>query len=170
VIVSGPLGDHGIAVLAARGQLDFATTLVSDCQPLAGLVAVMLKAAPEIRAMRDITRGGLGTVLNEIAHASRCWIEIDEASLPLRAEVRSAAELLGLDVIYLACEGALAAVVPLAAADRVLSVMRQHPHGQDAQIVGEVRTDGRIGVTMRTAFGGKRTVDTLIGEQLPRIC
>lgn len=170
VIVSGPLGDHGIAILAARGQLDFATTLVSDCQPLAGLVAAMLHADPQIRAMRDITRGGLGTVLNEIARASKCWIEIDETSLPLRAEVRSAAELLGLDVLYLACEGALAAIVPPAAADRVLSVMRQHPHGQAAQIVGEVRARDSVGVTMRTAFGGKRAVDTLIGEQLPRIC
>lgn len=170
VIVSGPLGDHGIAILAARGQLDFATTLVSDCQPLAGLVAAMLNAAPQIRAMRDITRGGLGTVLNEIARASKCWIEIDETSLPLRAEVRSAAELLGLDVLYLACEGALAAIVPPAAADRVLSVMRQHPHGRDAQVVGAVRAEGSVGVTMQTALGGKRGVDTLIGEQLPRIC
>jgi hydrogenase expression/formation protein HypE len=170
VIVSGPLGDHGIAILAARGQLDFATTLVSDCQPLGDLVAAMLNAAPQIRAMRDITRGGLGTVLNEIARASKCWIEIDETSLPLRAEVRSAAELLGLDVLYLACEGALAAIVPPAATDRVLSVMRQHPHGRDAQVVGAVRAEGSVGVTMRTALGGKRAVDTLIGEQLPRIC
>jgi hydrogenase expression/formation protein HypE len=170
VIVSGCLGDHGIAILAARGKLDFETTLVSDCRPLHDLVAAMLAASPEIRAMRDITRGGLATVLSEIADASSVAIEIDETGLPLRPEVRSAAELLGLDVLYLACEGALAAIVPGEAADRILAAMRQHPFGQDAAIIGEVRAPGRVGVTMRTAFGGRRSVDPLIGEQLPRIC
>jgi len=170
VIVSGSLGDHGIAILAARGKLDFETELLSDCRPLNALSAVLLDACPEIRAMRDATRGGLASVLNEIAGASRCRIEIDEASLPLREEVRSAAELLGLDVLYLACEGALTAIVPAEAADLVLGAMRQHPHGRDAAIIGDVRAGGRSGVTMRTAFGGKRSVDTLVGEQLPRIC
>jgi len=170
VVVSGPLGDHGIAILAARGKLAFETELVSDCRPLGELVARMLEACSAIRAMRDITRGGLGTVLSEIAHASGCAIEIDEAALPLRPEVRSAAELLGLDVLYLASEGTLAAIVPGEAAERILSAMQRHPHGRDAAIIGKVAAAGRIGVTMRTAFGGRRSVDPLIGEQLPRIC
>lgn len=170
LIVSGPLGDHGIAILAARGKLDFETTLVSDCRPLHALVGTMLDACPAIRAMRDITRGGLGTVLSEIAHASGRAIEIDEAALPLHPEVRSAAELLGLDVLYLACEGALAAIVPADAAERTLAAMQRHPYGRNAALIGEVRAAGRIGVSMRTTFGGRRSVDPLIGEQLPRIC
>lgn len=170
VIVSGSLGDHGIAILAARGKLDFETELVSDCRPLGDLVGAMLEACSEIRAMRDITRGGLGTVLTEIARASGRAIEIDETALPLRPEVRSAAELLGLDVLYLASEGTLAAIIPGEAAERILEAMQRHPHGRDAAIVGEVSAAGRIGVSMRTAFGGRRSVDPLIGEQLPRIC
>jgi hydrogenase expression/formation protein HypE len=169
VIVNGCLGDHGIAVMAARGKLDFATELRSDCRPLHDLVGAMLAASPDIRAMRDATRGGLATVLNEIASASACRIEIDEASLPLRAEVRGAAELLGLDVLYLACEGVLAAIVPAEAADAVLKAMRRHPYGRDAAIIGEVQAR-RSGVVMRTSFGSLRSVDTLVGEQLPRIC
>jgi hydrogenase expression/formation protein HypE len=169
ILVSGPLGDHGIAILAARGELDFETDLHSDCRPLGGLAAVMLATCPDVHAMRDITRGGLASVLNEFAASSSCRIELDEGALPLRPEVRGAAELLGPDVLYLACEGALAAAVPKEAARQVLDAMRAHPDGTQARIVGQV-TDGRPGVMMRTTFGSSRMVDMLIGEQLPRIC
>lgn len=170
VVVSGHLGDHGIAILAARGDLDFETDLRSDCRPLNGLVGAMLEACSGIRAMRDATRGGLAAVLNEFAASSGCRIEIDEDALPLRPEVRSAAELLGLDVLHLACEGALAAIVPADAADALVAAMRAHPDGVAARIIGEVHADARYRVIMRTAFGGARVVDMLIGEQLPRIC
>ncbi|HSA83000.1 MAG TPA: AIR synthase-related protein, partial [Geminicoccaceae bacterium] len=169
-IVNDYLGDHGIAILAARGDLDFETDLRSDCRPLHGLVRTMLDACPEIRAMRDITRGGLAAVLNEFAAASACAIEIDERALPLRPEVQSAAELLGLDALYLACEGALAAAVPAAACARVLPAMQSHPDGATARVIGEVHPGARARVVMRTAFGGSRVVDMLVGEHLPRIC
>jgi hydrogenase expression/formation protein HypE len=169
ILVSGHLGDHGITILAARGELDFATDLRSDCRPLHRLTEAMLAACPGIRAMRDVTRGGLASVLNEFAAASGVRIVIDEATLPVRPEVRSAAELLGLDVLYLACEGALAAAVPAADAATVLDAMRRDPYGCDAAPIGEV-VDGAPGVVMRTGFGSSRMVDMLIGEQLPRIC
>ncbi|HEX6143595.1 MAG TPA: hydrogenase expression/formation protein HypE, partial [Geminicoccaceae bacterium] len=169
ILVSGHLGDHGITVLAARGELDFETGLRSDCRPLHRLTASMLAACPAIRAMRDVTRGGLAAVLNEFASASGVRIGIDERALPIRPEVRGAAELLGLDVLYLACEGALAAAVPGADADAVLEAMRGDPAGAHATLIGEV-TDEPEGVVMRTAFGSSRMVDMLIGEQLPRIC
>jgi hydrogenase expression/formation protein HypE len=170
IVVNDFLGDHGIAILAARGDLDFETDLRSDCRPLHGLVDAMLDECPEIRAMRDVTRGGLAAVLNEFAAASACAIELDERALPLRPEVRSAAELLGLDPLYLASEGALAAAVPAAASERVLAAMRAHPYGASARIIGEVHSGTRPRVVMRTAFGGSRVVDRLVGEQLPRIC
>ena len=169
IIVSGSLGDHGIAILAARGELDFETDLRSDCRPLSGLTAAMLTTCCDLRAMRDVTRGGLAAVLNEFAQSSSCRIQIDEESLPLRPEVRSAAELLGLDVLYLACEGALAAAVPADTATDLLKAMRAHGDGAQARIIGQV-TEGRPGVLMRTTFGSSRMVDMLIGEQLPRIC
>jgi hydrogenase expression/formation protein HypE len=169
ILVSDPLGDHGITVLAARGELDFETDLRSDCRPLGGLSRVILDACPGIRALRDVTRGGLAAVLNEFATASGVRIEIEEAALPVRPEVRSAAELLGLDVLYLACEGALAAAVPAGEVDRVLEAMRAHPHAAGAALIGEVG-EGRPGVLMRTTFGSSRMVDMPLGEQLPRIC
>lgn len=119
--------------------------------------------------MRDVTRSGLAAVVNEFAQSSSCRIEIDEEALPLRPEVRGAPELLGLDVLYLACEGALAAAVPATACDHVLTAMRGHPHGIEARVIGEV-TAGRPIVTMRTTFGSTRVVDVMVGEQLPRIC
>lgn len=169
ILVSGHLGDHGIAILAARGELDFETDLRSDCRPLHRLTAAMVEACPGIRAMRDATRGGLAAVLNEFASASGVRIAIDERALPVHPEVRSAAELLGLDVLYLACEGALAAAVPASDADTVLAAMRRDPAGTDAALIGDV-TAGPPGVVMHTAFGSSRMVDMLIGEQLPRIC
>lgn len=170
IVVSGPLGDHGIAILAARGELDFETDLASDCRPIGGLVEAMLVACPEIRTMRDVTRGGLATILNELAAASGWSIEIDETALPVRPEVRAAAELLGLDVAYLACEGALAAGVPAAASEAVLAAMHAHPFGAEAAVIGEVSDDRSGRVIMRTALGGRRIADLLLGEQLPRIC
>lgn len=169
IVVSGHLGDHGITILAARGDLDFETDLASDCRPLAELTSAMLAACSGVHAMRDVTRGGLAAVLNEFASASGVRIEIDEAALPIRPAVRGAAELLGLDVLYLACEGALAAAVPAAEAERLVAAMRARPEGAGAAIIGEVQ-EGRAGVIMRTTFGSSRVVDMLIGEQLPRIC
>jgi len=170
VLVNGTLGDHGIAILLARGQLALEADIASDCQPLAGLVAVMLEACPDLHCLRDPTRGGIASVLNEFARASRFAIAIDEKALPMRAEVKGACEILGLDSLYLANEGKLVAVVAKAAAPAVLAAMRRHPAGVDAAVVGEVREAPAGIVTMKTAFGGERIVDMLVGDQLPRIC
>lgn len=170
VLVSGTLGDHGVAILVARQQLALQAEITSDCQPLHGLVAAMLAACPRVRCLRDATRGGVATVLNEFAASSHVGIRIDERSLPLREEVQGACEILGLDPLYLANEGKLVAVVPAAEADAVLAAMREHPSGRDAARIGSV-VDAPAGtVVMQTAFGGQRVVDMLVGEQLPRIC
>lgn len=170
VIVSGSLGDHGVAILIARNQLALEAEIASDCQPLHDLVAVMLAACPGIGCLRDATRGGVATVLNEFARASRVGIRLQETALPIREPVRGACEILGLDPLYLANEGKLVAVVPAADADRVLAAMRAHPAGAEAAIVGAVTEDTAGMVVMQTAFGGERIVDMLVGEQLPRIC
>ncbi|HWO22017.1 MAG TPA: hydrogenase expression/formation protein HypE [Kofleriaceae bacterium] len=170
VLVNGWLGDHGAAILAARGDLLLETALASDCAPLHGLVAALLAAAPGTRCLRDATRGGLATVLNEIADASRVGIAIDEARTPVRAEVFGLCELLGLDPLYLAGEGSLVAVVPAAESAAALAALRAHPLGAHAAAIGSI-TDGPAGrVVMQTALGGQRIVDMLVGEQLPRIC
>jgi hydrogenase expression/formation protein HypE len=170
VLVNGVLGDHGAAILAARGDMALETEVASDCAPLHGLVAELLEAAPATRFIRDPTRGGVATVLNEIAEVAGLAIEIDEESTPLRDEVRGFCEILGLDPLYLANEGKIVAIVPPAQAGNALSVLRAHPLGAAAAIIGRVK-DGEPGrVTMRTGFGGSRIVDMLVGEQLPRIC
>jgi hydrogenase expression/formation protein HypE len=170
VIVNGVLGDHGTAILIARNQLALEADVASDCQPLDGLVAAMLAACPAIRCLRDATRGGVATVLNEFAQASNVGIRVRENALPLREEVKGACEILGLDPLYLANEGKLVAVVAPADADRVLTVMRAHPAGSGAVSIGEV-TEHPVGmVVLHTGFGGERIVDMLVGEQLPRIC
>lgn len=170
VLVNGLLGDHGAAILAARGDLALETSIESDCAALHELIAVLLQHAPGTRCIRDATRGGIATVLNEMAEASALAIEIDESSTPLRPEVRGFCEILGLDPLYLANEGKLVVVVPPAEAEAALAAMRSHPLGRDAAIIGKT-TAGRAGrVTMQTAFGGQRIVDMLVGEQLPRIC
>ena len=170
VLVNGMLGDHGAAILAARGELALETPIESDCAPLHGLIAALLAAAPGTRFIRDATRGGLATLLNEAAAASRVSIELDEAATPLRAEVRGFCEILGLDPLYLANEGKIAAIVPPGEADAALAAMRAHPLGAGAVAIGHV-TEGEPGrVTMRTLVGGRRIVDMLLGEQLPRIC
>ena len=170
VLVNGLLGDHGAAVLGARGDMALSTEIESDCAALHGLIDALLKAAPGTRAMRDATRGGLATVLNEIAAASEVGIEIDEIRTPIREEVKGFCEILGLDPLYLANEGKIVAVVPEEEVETALAAMRAHPLGQRASIIGRIH-DGEAGrVTMQTVFGGKRIVDMLVGEQLPRIC
>ena len=170
VLVNGVLGDHGAAILAARGELALETPIESDCAPLHGLVAALLDAAPRVRFLRDATRGGLATLLNEVAAASAAAIEIDEERTPLREEVKGFCEILGLDPLYLANEGKIAVIVPPEEAGRALAALRAHPLGCDAVAIGAV-LEGEPGrVTMRTAVGGRRIVDMLLGEQLPRIC
>ena len=170
VIVNGTLGDHGVAILVARNELDLQTDLASDCQPLHELVQAMVRACPDIRCLRDATRGGLATVLNEFAISSKVGMRLQERALPLKAEVRGACEMLGLDVLYMANEGKLVAVVPRDSADAVLAAMRTHPAGAEAAIVGEVLAEPAGHVILNTLFGGERVVDMLVGEQLPRIC
>lgn len=170
VLVNGTLGDHGVAIVIARKQLALESDVPSDCQPLHGLVAAMLAVCPDIHCLRDATRGGIGTVLNEFAQSSNIGIEIEETALPLRDEVRGACEILGFDPLYLANEGKLIAIVPEASAEAVLAAMRAHPAGVAAARIGTV-VDEPVGeVVMRTAFGGDRMVDMLVGDQLPRIC
>lgn len=170
VIVSGTLGEHGVAILIARNQLALEADVASDCQPLDGLVAAMLAACPSIRCLRDATRGGVATVLNEFAQQSQVGIRIRERDLPISEPVRGACEILGLDPLYLANEGKLVAVVPARDAGRIVAAMRAHPAGADAAAIGEI-TEGQAGlVVMDTGFGGERVVDMLVGDQLPRIC
>jgi hydrogenase expression/formation protein HypE len=169
-IVNGRLGDHGAAILAARGDMALSTDLVSDCQSLGHLMAAVLAAAPDTRAARDATRGGLAAALNEMAAAAGIGIEIDEAVLPLNDEVRGMCEILGLDPLYLANEGTLVAFVPEDQAAAALAAMQATEAGRGAVIIGRAVTERPGMVTMRTLFGGSRIVDMLVGEQLPRIC
>lgn len=174
VIVSGFLGDHGIAIMASREGLEFETAVQSDSAPLHSLVAAMLAASEQapraIRCLRDPTRGGLSSALNEIAISSGVAIHIEETKIPIRDEVRGACELLGLDPLYVANEGKLTAIVAPEAADAVLAAMRNHEAGREAAIIGTVGAKRAGQVTMRTAFGSTRIVDLLAGDQLPRIC
>ena len=170
VIVSGTMGDHGIAIMSVREGLEFETTIRSDSAPLHGLVQEVLGATTAIRCMRDPTRGGLSSTLNEIAGQSRVGIMLDEGSIPVREEVRGACELMGLDPLYVANEGKLVAIVAPEAADAALAAMRRHPLGGDAHIIGTVTQDNPGLVGMRTLLGSTRIVDMLAGDQLPRIC
>ena len=172
VLVSGPIGDHGVAVLSQRESLEFETAIVSDSAALNGLTAAMLAAVPEgsVRVLRDPTRGGLATTLNEITRQSGVGITLDEAHIPVRAQVEAACELLGLDPLYVACEGRLVAICAPDVADKLLAAMQAHPLGQQAARIGLVTDDPHRFVQMATRFGGRRVVDWLSGEQLPRIC
>ncbi|MGH8893350.1 MAG: hydrogenase expression/formation protein HypE [Actinomycetes bacterium] len=170
VIVSGPVGDHGITIMLARGELDIEADIESDTAPLHGITAALLDAAPTTRVLRDATRGGVATILNEIATASQVAVVVDEASLPVRPEVTGASELLGIDPMYVASEGRLVAVVPPEEADAALTALRGHPLGAGAAVVGTVRDDPPGLVLLRTTFGGTRIVDMLVGDPLPRIC
>ena len=170
VIVNGTLGDHGIAVLAAREDLGLDTGLVSDCAPLNGLIARVLDASDNVKFMRDPTRGGLATTLNEISGRTGLGIQIEEIQIPLRDEVRSVCELLGLDPLYVANEGKVVIIVDADDVDVVLDAMRGDPLGRESALIGEVidAQKGRVG--LRTSVGGTRVVDMLTGDQLPRIC
>jgi len=171
VIVSGSIGDHGVAVMSKRSNLGFETELLSDSAALHGLVAEMVRVAgPSLRVLRDPTRGGLAAALNEIAQQSGCGFLIDERRIPVRGEVAAACELLGLDPLYVANEGKLIAIVAPEAVELLLTVMRTHPLGRESALIGEVTHDPQCFVQMTTSFGGGRIVDWLAGEQLPRIC
>ena len=170
IIVSGTIGDHGIAVLAAREGLELESDIRSDCAALNGLVAEILKEGEAVHVLRDPTRGGVATTLKEIALQSQAGITIQENALPLNGAVRGVCAILGLDPLYVANEGKLLAVVAPLAAERVLERMRQHPFGRDAAIIGEVTADASARVQMVTVVGGMRGVEMLAGEQLPRIC
>jgi len=170
VIVSGSLGDHGIAVLAARGELGFDTDLESDVAPLNRLIAEMLEASQNIHVLRDPTRGGLATTLNEIARQSKAGIVVKESALPIKPAVDAACELLGFDPLYIANEGKLVAVVGREDGERVLEAMRKHKYGKDAALIGEVVAEPAGRVLMQTLIGSHRLVDELMGELLPRIC
>ncbi len=170
ILVNGHIGDHGAAIVDARGELALENPVQSDCQPLAGLVQAMLEACPDLHCLRDATRGGIATVLNEFAEASGCAMRLNESALPIRDEVRGMCELLGLDPLYLANEGKLVAIAPPEQADALLEAMRAHPAGRHATIIGKVTERPEGTVVLSTAFGGERIVDLLVGEQLPRIC
>ncbi|MQQ07258.1 hydrogenase expression/formation protein HypE [Epibacterium sp. SM1979] len=170
VLVNGMLGDHGAAILAARGDMALSTEVQSDCAGLGHLMEAVLAAAPNTRAARDATRGGVASVLNEIAEAAGTSIQIQETALPLRAEVKGMCEILGLDPLYLANEGTLVLIVPADEAEAALAAMRALPEGKGAVAIGKICEGPRGRVTMQTLFGGQRIVDMLVGEQLPRIC
>ncbi|BEP52177.1 MULTISPECIES: hydrogenase expression/formation protein HypE [Variovorax] len=170
VLLSGTIGEHGVAVLSKRESLDFETTVASDSVALHGLVAAMLAASDGVRVLRDPTRGGLATTLNEIARQSNVGMLLEEAAIPVLPQVEAACELLGLDPLYVANEGKLVAICAPDAAEAVLAAMRAHPLGANAVRIGSVTEDPHRFVQMETSFGGRRVVDWLSGEQLPRIC
>lgn len=170
ILVSGTLGDHGVAIMSLRENLTFETTIESDSQSLNDLVAEMVAEVPDIHCLRDPTRGGLSATLNEIAQQSGIGMQIYEARIPVKPQVKAACEFLGLDPLYVANEGKLVAFCPADQAERLLEVMRSHPQGSEAAIIGEVTADELGFVQMQTAFGGNRMVDWINGEQLPRIC
>ena len=170
LIVSGTIGDHGIAVLGARGELGFETDLQSDVAPLNKMIADMLAVSDQIHALRDPTRGGVASALNEIARQSKVGIILDEETLPVKTAVSAACEMLGFDPLYIANEGKLLAIVGRGDADKVLAVIRNAKYGKDAAIIGEVRDEPAGRVLMKTTLGSTRIVDVLSGELLPRIC
>jgi hydrogenase expression/formation protein HypE len=170
ILINGYLGNHGAAIFVAREDLALTTTIESDCQPLNGLIEAILQVCPEVRAMRDATRGGLATVLNEFAQSAGVGIRINEDVLPIQEEVAGLCELLGLDPLYLANEGKLVVVVPRSQAEIVLQTMQNHPLGKESQIIGEVISSPPGIVLLKTAFGTERILDMLSGDQLPRIC
>jgi hydrogenase expression/formation protein HypE len=170
VLINGYIGDHGAAIVGARGDLSIENDIQSDCQPLNGLIKELLEACPDVHCMRDATRGGIASVLNEFAISSGVCIKIKETSIPIRSEVRGMCEILGLDPLYLANEGKVVVVLPRAHAEAALAAMRSHEYGAESAIIGEVSASPEDTVILQTAFGGERIVDMLVGDQLPRIC
>jgi hydrogenase expression/formation protein HypE len=170
ILVNGFLGNHGAAIMVAREDLALTTTIESDCQPLHGLVEAILAVCPQVRAMRDATRGGLATVLNEFAQSAGIGIRLEESALPIQPEVEGLCELLGLDPLYLANEGKLVVVVPRSHSETVLAAMQAHPMGKESQIIGEAIAEPPGFVFLKTAFGTERILDLLVSDPLPRIC
>ncbi|HYB88157.1 MAG TPA: hydrogenase expression/formation protein HypE [Streptosporangiaceae bacterium] len=170
VIVSGPVGDHGVTIMLARGELDIEADLSSDTAPMNEMIAGLLGAVPGVRAMRDATRGGVATILNEVAVAAGVGVMVEEDQIPVRTQVRGAAELLGIDPMYVACEGRLVAIVDGPQAAPALAALHAHPLGEQAAVIGHVTADQPGIVLLKTAFGGTRIVDLLVGDPLPRIC
>ena len=170
VIVSGPIGDHGVTIMLARGELDIEADITSDTAPLNGLVADLLSATTGVRALRDATRGGVATILNEVAAAAGVGVLVNEDAIPVTPVVRGASELLGIDPMYVACEGRLVAIVAGDQAGAALTALRAHPLGADAAIIGQITAAPPGIVLLKTAFGGTRIVDLLVGDPLPRIC
>ncbi|AVX20563.1 MULTISPECIES: hydrogenase expression/formation protein HypE [Carboxydocella] len=174
IIVNGTLGDHGVAVMAERHGLEFSVPIFSDCAPLNEIIALLLENVPRVNVLRDPTRGGLATTLNEIAYQSNVMIELWEEKLPVKDEVFSACEILGLDPLYIANEGKFIAILPEEFADIALATIKNHPLGRDAAIIGKVvdkpKENSNNKVYLKTALGGKRILDMLAGDQLPRIC
>jgi len=170
VLISGSLGDHGTAIMSHRENLSFTTPVKSDTAALNGLIAFMMSSGAVIKVMRDPTRGGLAATLNEIAHQSGLGIHLDESAIPVKPEVQAACELLGLDAINIANEGKLIVICTAEHADQLLLTMHNHPLGIDAAIIGLAVKDANCFVQMKTKFGGRRMVDWLSSEQLPRIC
>jgi hydrogenase expression/formation protein HypE len=170
ILVSGTIGDHGVAVMASRENLGFDTSIQSDSASLHTLIAAMTEVAPDIHCLRDPTRGGLATSLNELAQQSGVGMHLMEEAIPMQPAVKAACELLGLDPLYVANEGKLICICPSGQADKLLQVMQNHPLGKNAAVIGDVTDDPHNFVQMETAFGGQRVVDWLAGEQLPRIC
>jgi len=170
ILVNGAIGDHGVAIMSSRENLQFETTIESDSAALHSLVAEMVTVAPTIHCLRDPTRGGLATSLNELAQQSQVGMNLHETKIPIRPAVNAACELLGLDPLYVANEGKLICICAQEDAQRLLEVMQAHPLGREAAIIGEVVEDQNAFVQMETSFGGSRVVDWLAGEQLPRIC
>ncbi|MFB3897610.1 MAG: hydrogenase expression/formation protein HypE, partial [bacterium] len=170
IILSGTIGDHGMAILAQREDLALKTRLESDCAPLNAMVQKMLKVSKDIHVLRDPTRGGLATTLNEIALSSNIGISLTETAIPIKKAVRGICELLGFDPLYVANEGKLIAIVKPSVADKIIAVMRKHKYGKNAAIIGEVVDKPKKTVLLKTFIGGTRILDMLAGEQLPRIC
>ncbi|QWT46855.1 hydrogenase expression/formation protein HypE [Azospira inquinata] len=170
VLVSGPIGDHGMAIMSQRESLSFQAPILSDSAPLHGLAAALLDSGVTVKTLRDPTRGGLGTTLNEIAAQSGVGMMLEEGAIPVRPAVAAACELLGLDPLYCACEGRMVVVVAGEDGERALAALRAHPQGREAARIGTVHRDEHHFVQMTTGFGGRRIVDWLTGEQLPRIC
>jgi hydrogenase expression/formation protein HypE len=171
IIVSGPIGDHGVTIMLARGELEIEADVKSDTAPLHDLVAALLDAVPDgVRAMRDATRGGVATILNEMAKASNVAVIIEEDKVPVRPEVNGACEILGIDPLYVACEGRFVVVVDGEAAQDALAALQSQPGGERAAIIGRIKEDPPGLVLLKTGFGGTRIVDMLVGDPLPRIC
>ncbi|HEY0805019.1 MAG TPA: hydrogenase expression/formation protein HypE [Pseudonocardiaceae bacterium] len=170
VLVSGPIGDHGVTIMLARGELDIEADLTSDTAPVHHMVARLLADVPGVRALRDATRGGVATILNEVAKAANVSVVVDEDAVPVRPVVRGASELLGIDPLYVACEGRIVVVVDGAQADAALAALRADPLGAEAAVIGRIGDDPPGIVLLKTTFGGTRIVDMLVGDPLPRIC